>query len=434
MKANDALAKDDDSRTTKLSEVDGLRLRHIWKAVRETDIPKNANVMGGKFLLSLKNFDTPEEKAKVRYFAQGFSDRVKPYMVHDVSTFRISSIRMVMSIAATMGFRLFSHDVTQAYLQSKSHMTRDVYIRPKKDGRKILGLNDGQFFKILKPLYGLCDVRDYWGQTMESHLMNDLKMDQSDGDSAMYVWIHDGRLSGITGMYVDYLLIAGNVAFQKHTEKTLKHFESKPRVYDRFDFYGAQIASHDDGSTTMTQEYYVRTMKPADKKGTYQNFRKERAFFSCLTSTRPDGACIANRAAQVTEKNYSLAKVNELNKGIRMIMKSPSIGLKYKKLHVDSKHIRVYADASYATSDDLTSQLGYLILLHDRYHNCHILEYASRKSRRVVRSIMGSEVYAFMDAFDLAVVVRKDLEMMMGTNLEITMWTDCKQLFDAVTC
>lgn len=90
----------------------------------------------------MNNCVTPDEMAKVRYVAKGYSNRYKPYLVHDTSTLRISSIRIAVSISSVMRFRLFSHDVTQAYLQIKSNLSRNAFIRPKKDERKIFRLNE----------------------------------------------------------------------------------------------------------------------------------------------------------------------------------------------------------------------------------------------------------------------------------------------------
>lgn len=104
--------------------------------------------------------------AKVRYLSQGFRYKYKPYMLHDVSTLRISSIGILLSVFSTLGFRDFSHDVTQAYLQSKYKLTRIIYIKPKPQGRVILGLRDGDIFELVRPLYGLCDSGDYWVETM----------------------------------------------------------------------------------------------------------------------------------------------------------------------------------------------------------------------------------------------------------------------------
>lgn len=64
--------------------------------MRQSDIPKGANVLGGRFIITLKNYQKPQEMEKVCYVDQGLRDCDKPYMVHDVSTMRICSIRTVV--------------------------------------------------------------------------------------------------------------------------------------------------------------------------------------------------------------------------------------------------------------------------------------------------------------------------------------------------
>lgn len=70
---------------------------------------------------------------------------------------------------------------------------------------------------------------------------------------------------------------------------------------------------------------------------------------------------------------------------MRLVTKSAAVVLKYSKLYKYSLNLRVYADASFATNDDLSSQLGYIVLLCDRFNCCHVMDYVSRKSRRIVR-------------------------------------------------
>lgn len=235
-------------------------------------------------------------------------------------------------------------------------------------------------------------------------------------------------------MYVDDMINAGDQSFQLHAMSTLKVFESKPRVYDQFDFFGAQIRTLHDGMMSMSQRYYARTLRVVDKKATFEEFRRARALFSWLTNSRPDISCVANRAAQVTERTFCTDKIRELNRGIKKVLDTVDVGLKYGRLDFDSLHLRVYADASFATNDDLSSQIGFIVLLCDDSNRCHVLDYSSRKSRRVVRSIMGGEVHSFMDAFDTAFITRNDLETILGVRIKIVMLTDSKQLFDAVTC
>jgi len=58
--------------------------------------------------------------------------------------------------------------------------------------------------------------------------------------------------------------------------------------------------------------------------------------------------------------------------------------LSYPPLEQDSIHLRVYADASFSSNDDLSSQLCYIILLCDRDAKFHVLAYSSKKARHVV--------------------------------------------------
>lgn len=62
-------------------------------------------------------------------------------MVHDSKTLRLSSIQIVLSIAAVRGFCVISHDFSQVYLQFKSVLTREVFIRPKQLVAKYYDLN-----------------------------------------------------------------------------------------------------------------------------------------------------------------------------------------------------------------------------------------------------------------------------------------------------
>ena len=71
-------------------------------------------------------------------------------------------------------------------------------------------------------------------------------------------------------------------------------------------------------------------------------------------------------------------------------------------------------------------------LLADKYGKFNILHYASYKSRRVTRSVLGAEVYAFADAFDLSYVKRHDLEAMLGQRIPLQMLTDSRSLFDVI--
>lgn len=108
------------------------------------------------------------------------------------------------------------------------------------------------------------------------------------------------------------------------------------------------------------------------------------------------------------------------------------MALKYRPLHRPSAHFRAYADASFASNDDLSSQLGYLVFMCDKDDVCHILDFSSKKSKLIVRSIMAAEVYAFVDAFDAVMILAHDLWKTLDQEIPLYLFTDSKQLFDAI--
>lgn len=155
--------------------------------------------------------------------------------------------------------------------------------------------------------------------------------------------------------------------------------------------------------------------------------------FSWLSNTRPEMACAANKAAEVTQKTFCSARVEGLNVSIKRMKITPDHGLVRKKLDDSSALIRIYMDASFASKDDFSSQLGNLVTVFDDSNRSSILDFKFKKSKRIVRSIMAGEVCVFIDGFDLGFTMTADLELLLKHRLNIYIFTDSKQLFDAIT-
>jgi hypothetical protein len=86
--------------------------------VLKSEIPANANVLRGRFVLTIKDSGTDNELFKARYVARVFNDIGKAHLIQNSPVSKAESTRMILSLAAIFGFRISSSDMTQVYIQS----------------------------------------------------------------------------------------------------------------------------------------------------------------------------------------------------------------------------------------------------------------------------------------------------------------------------
>ena len=421
-------------RVAKEQEIDGLKKRGTWKIIKEEELEQNANVLGGRFVLALKNAGTDREQPKARFVAQGFADKEKDFLIHNISSLRQSSVRVILSFAANMEYRIFTHDVTQAYTQSDDPLSRKIYRKPKAKDRQYFGLEDDQILQLVKPIYGTTDVGDYWDVTVENHVKNDLEMEPMTGDPSLYGKFVSKQdiAAGLLGMLVDDGLLTGSEAFQKLTEMTLERFESRVREWDNVEFFGMKIERENGNVISIYQPNHIERLTVVEATAPFSKLRSVRAAIAWIAYTRPDILCLVNKLAQVTVESYTREHIKMMNGCIKLLKMQKGFKIQYAKLDLDSVHLRVYTDAAFGTNNDSTSQIGFVILLCDKEDNAHILDYASKKARRVVRSIMGGEFIAFAEGFDRAWILKHYLDKIYHKNIRINMLTDSKQLFDVI--
>ena len=421
----------------KKKEINGLKKHKTWKVVKRSSNPKDSNIIGGRFVCEIKNANTVNAMPKARYVAQGYNDDMKDFIVHDAPSLRQATVKLIVSFAANKGFNIGCMDFRQAYLQSEETMSRRIFIQPKKRDLEIIGINEGEVLELSKPLYGICDSGDYWSTTFFKFVKKELGMSPLTTDIAAFTENDDeDRVSLIIGLYVDDTIIAVHPSSMTTIERMQSRFMSRPIDWSKFNFVGTHVSTETygiDRVLTITQPQHMTEIRSIPVGTTFTEFRSIRARIAWLSHSRPDVSCSINRSAQVTDSTFGAGSIKELNKAIKYVLSTRNIGLSYPKLDTNSLHLRTYAEASFASNHDLTSQLGYLVLLCDKKNRCHILSYKSCKSRRVVRSIMAGETFAFTDALDASLALRRDLSKVYGCNIPLSMYTDSKQLFDVLT-
>lgn len=254
-------------------------------------------------------------------------------------------------------------------------------------------------------------------------------------DPALYYAFEDTTFQGATATYVDDTLNIGHDSFLRRTDITNSLFESREREFNNLCFAGTEM-SQNEKYTILHQSRHANKLKELGDEVDYSKFKSLVMTLAWLVQTRPDIACAVGQLAQVTDEHYQSDPSDfrtRINKVIKHIHKEPDRGIRYTQLQPEGLHLRVYADGSFANNQDESSQLGYIIALCDKHGNSCLLAYKSFKSRRVLRSILATEAAALAEAFDLSIVIAKELRNTLNQDVEIDLYTDSKSLFDIIT-
>jgi Reverse transcriptase (RNA-dependent DNA polymerase) len=259
--STDPRATSPEAAAAKRKKIAGLIARNTWKIVCKQDVRDSANILDGRFILTIKDVNTGNQFFKARYVVQGHKDCEKAQLVHNSTTLTQSSTNLILSFAALFRFRVWNQDVTQAYTQSALALMRKIFLQPAKNDLDYFEMTSDEVLQLLRPLYGLADAGDYWNVTMVDHMLNDLGLARTDSDLSLFYSRLNNRLNGISGTCVDDSLHAGSANYLELTEKSQKMFLSRERKFDNITFNGADIQSNDDGTFSLCQTLYIFTLK-----------------------------------------------------------------------------------------------------------------------------------------------------------------------------
>jgi hypothetical protein len=387
----------------------------------------NPNVLPSRFVLAIKRRDSGEEIMKARLVIGGHRDKEKQFRVHTASTMRSTSLRMIMAIASIFGFRLASVDVAQAYLQAAEPLLRDIYVKLPPG---TIELDETELVQLLKPLYGLSESGDYWASTLNDVLLSRMNLTQAQSDMTVFFRKLATRLVLIHGSHVDDIIHAApREELDTAIQELREHFETKEPEYDHFPFAGTDV---DGTEYSLSQSGYISRLKKVPIPCSWDTFQSRRAAVAYVKSTRPDIAADISIQSSVTKQEFTDHHADMLNALISRLHQTRDAALQFPKLEWSSLYLLVYTDGSFA-SRGIDSQIGYAILLADSRGRASLLHFSSTKARRVCRSALTAEALAFVAGVDFALLLKADLQELLGKAVPMLVLTDSEPLFNIIT-
>ncbi|CCE33822.1 uncharacterized protein CPUR_07750 [Claviceps purpurea 20.1] len=305
--------------------------------------------------------------------------------------------------------------------------------------------------RVIRPLYGIPESGLHWFATYFRHHREKLRMTTSTYDPCLLLTEKGSDCFGIIGMQTDDTLGLSDRAFSEREETELRNadFDAKPKqilsTESPLIFNGCIIVKNDDDTITVKQKEQGKKLALIDvkdeetRKQKYVGHRARGAYIA--TICQPEASYDLSVAAQAQDPEPS--DIIRLNRRLKWQIENVDRGLRYIPLDLGKAALYVFVDGSFANNKDLSSQLGYVVILgNETKHEAtfrlrgNIITYSSTKSKRVTRSALASELYGMVQGADIAYAISTTLEAITGQlgipNIPTTMCTDSFSLYECL--
>jgi hypothetical protein len=258
---------------------------------------------------------------------------------------------------------------------------------------------------------------------------------------------------GITGLQTDDTLSIVTTEFAQREEEELQkaNFRAKPKTLlsheQPVEFNGGKIQLVRDKSVILlTQKGQAKNLCTVDPNAedAAQKYIEQRARGAYIASVcQPEAAFDLSTAAQVVSPSYD--DIKALNVRIQWQIDNQDRGLSYVPLDLSCMKLFIFTDGSFANNKDLSSQLGFLIVLgteqrtkdsYDFKITGNIVHWNSSKCKRVTRSVLASELYGMVGGFDCAIALSTTINQILRTlkisPIPIVLCTDSRSLYECL--
>ena len=382
---------------------------------------------------------------KARLCVRGDQEANKEEIKTDAPTAMKVNVKLFYLLAAYFGWSVRSADVKAAFLQG-ADLDREVYVRPPKERRV-----SGVIWRMVKRVYGLVDASRGFYLELNKVLL-ELGCSVSSLDPAMYMhYREDGSLGGMVLTHVDDLIHgSGDETFYNSVMEPLKQrFKFGREEEGEFRFVGLNVKQEKD-SIEIHQDQYVDnlivpTLEGYDDADEHDLLSEEdQAEFRTAVgkigwvaqTSRPD----LSYDHLILSTKLGCASVRDMKQAIKITRKMKVDGTSMRFMNmgpIEQWTLVGHGDAGYKSLPDKVSSCGgHVIMICNRLRGLScVVNWRSRKLKRVVSSSTAAEALAINDCLDELFYVKCVLMELLGrqaSDVPMHLFTDSKNLFDAV--
>lgn len=235
-------------------EMEGHEANGTWVKIDISEVPPGEQILNSRMSLKIKLASTGQIiKYKGRLLVIGCAERREEGESNYSPVASITTVRIILTIAAARGLELATSDISQAYTQAPPR--KDTYVRAPKNVDGYDHTTDVLFLK--KNLYGLRSGAIQFYLTMSKFLIS-INFTRTHSDPCLFFRYdkeHEHPL--FVTVFVDDLLQAGTnkqiKAFQAQLQRRFDITSAQPAI----EYLGFAIKRHDDGSIGIRQEHKI---------------------------------------------------------------------------------------------------------------------------------------------------------------------------------
>lgn len=374
-------------------------------------------IIKARWVLTWKKSSDPDDRSKTpkaRLVLIGWQDPELGKIATDSPTLRKESKHLILSICAAQKWKVFGADIKTAFL-SGDKSERDIYFKPPTELKEWLGLDAEDLFRLEKAAYGLAEAPRAWYLRL-SREMKEAGLTQSQLDPCLFTLRIKGNLAGVCGIHVDDLLGGGTPAMDSILNELRRKLPFGDYRTFTIRYTGIEVRQCPKTfEVEVGQEAYIDGLeevmtKPLGSAGT--PLKDKSLLRTCAgqlawvaNATRPDCAFLSSYLQGVQDKG-SVSHVQLYNKCLREL-KTKKVCLKFPStVPISDWRIVCIADAGWATRHNGDSQGGYLLLLAEsaildrKPAKCWLIDWASKKLQRAVRSSVAAETLSGQNGLD----------------------------------